>query len=298
MKVEHGHKVWVVGKDQPNKFDALVTNQMDVTIAAAGADCIPLLFADPVAKVIGAAHAGWRGTVERVAACVVRAMVDEFGSRPENIRVAMGPSLQMGCFSLPPEEAKLFSDIHPSCAATNLARVYHRIDDVTDTHSKGKQSYGQADLKETLTPANGISEKHETRNVGSTLTEIESALRQGNSVHVSRSTSMESERVPVKRGLNPSAGQVGSTLIGIQEKQNLVDDSGPATITVTSKHRNGVHVNLQLANRFVLEREGIKPEHIDESTAVCTRCNPQLYYSFERDGFPFGNQIGFICMPS
>nr|KAG5697358.1 hypothetical protein BaRGS_004084 [Batillaria attramentaria] len=117
IRTEHGKRVWVVGEEQPVKFDGLVTNKRDVTIAAAGADCIPLLFADPVAMVIGAAHAGWRGTVEGVAGRVVQTMTKEFGSDPKDVRVAMGPCVLPGCFGVLPDETKCFADIDPSCPA-------------------------------------------------------------------------------------------------------------------------------------------------------------------------------------
>lgn len=54
----HGSDVWVVGKAEPQSYDAMVTDQPGMVIAAPGADCMPILFADPVSKVVGAAHAG------------------------------------------------------------------------------------------------------------------------------------------------------------------------------------------------------------------------------------------------
>lgn len=54
----HASNVWVLGKAEPESYDAVVTNQSGVVLAAPGADCMPILFADPVSKVIGAAHAG------------------------------------------------------------------------------------------------------------------------------------------------------------------------------------------------------------------------------------------------
>ena len=50
--------MWVVGEEGPERYDGIVTNQVNVVIAAPGADCMPLLFTDPVSKVIGVAHAG------------------------------------------------------------------------------------------------------------------------------------------------------------------------------------------------------------------------------------------------
>ena len=73
--------------------DALVTNTPGVALLIFTADCTPLLFHDPVTGAVGAAHAGWRGTAQAIGARVVEAMVNNFGSRPENIRAAIGPNV-------------------------------------------------------------------------------------------------------------------------------------------------------------------------------------------------------------
>lgn len=73
--------------------DALVTNTPGVTLLVFTADCTPLLFHDPVTGAVGAAHAGWRGTAQNIGAKTVEAMVKHFGSKPEDIRVAIGPNL-------------------------------------------------------------------------------------------------------------------------------------------------------------------------------------------------------------
>ncbi|XP_078513426.1 purine nucleoside phosphorylase LACC1 isoform X1 [Lissotriton helveticus] len=57
VKVDHANEVWIVGKQpEPDSYDGIVTNRKGITIAAPGADCIPLLFSDPLKKVCGAAH--------------------------------------------------------------------------------------------------------------------------------------------------------------------------------------------------------------------------------------------------
>lgn len=58
LQVKHASDVWVMGKAEPESYDAIVTNQSGVILGAPGADCIPVLFADPVSMVIGVAHAG------------------------------------------------------------------------------------------------------------------------------------------------------------------------------------------------------------------------------------------------
>lgn len=73
--------------------DGLVTNTPGVALLIFTADCTPLLFHDPVTGAVGAAHAGWRGTAKAIGARVVEAMVAHFGSRPEDIRAAIGPNV-------------------------------------------------------------------------------------------------------------------------------------------------------------------------------------------------------------
>jgi YfiH family protein len=76
-------------------------------LAAFAADCIPILFAEPEARVCGAAHAGWRGTVAGIAGNMVAAM-QALGARPGRIRVALGPSIGPCCFEVGPEVVAAF----------------------------------------------------------------------------------------------------------------------------------------------------------------------------------------------
>ena len=78
--------------------DALVTNTPGVVLAAFTADCTPILLHDPVTGAVGAVHAGWRGTAASIAGKAVAAMAREFGSRPSDIRAAIGPNIGVCCF--------------------------------------------------------------------------------------------------------------------------------------------------------------------------------------------------------
>ncbi len=100
----HGVNVWRVGEPlrADAEFDGLVGDRPGPVLGAFAADCIPIVFADPVARVCGAAHAGWRGTVNGVAPNVVARMV-EAGAAAANIRVALGPSIGPCCFEVGPE---------------------------------------------------------------------------------------------------------------------------------------------------------------------------------------------------
>lgn len=111
MRHVHGTSVWKVGEPipDPGEFDGLVCDRVGPVLGAFAADCIPLLFADPDARVIGSAHAGWRGTVGGVAANVVTRMV-ELGADPAHIRVALGPSIGPCCFEVGDEVIDQFRE--------------------------------------------------------------------------------------------------------------------------------------------------------------------------------------------
>ncbi|NXQ54326.1 LACC1 protein, partial [Anthoscopus minutus] len=115
VKVDHANAVCVMGKAEPDNYDGIVTNQKGVTLAAPGADCIPVLFADPVRRACGAAHSGWKGTLLGVSMATVNAMVSEYGCNVKDILVVLGPSVGPCCYKLPHESAKEFHRIDPKC---------------------------------------------------------------------------------------------------------------------------------------------------------------------------------------
>lgn len=78
--------------------DALVTNQAQIALALNFADCVPLIFYDPVKQVIACAHAGWRGTAAKIGPKAVEKMVEEFDSNPEDIIALIGPAIGKCCF--------------------------------------------------------------------------------------------------------------------------------------------------------------------------------------------------------
>ncbi|NWH99907.1 LACC1 protein, partial [Tichodroma muraria] len=115
VKVDHANAVRIMGKTEPDNYDGIVTNQKGVTLAAPGADCIPVLFADPVRKACGAAHSGWKGTLLGVSMATVNAMVSEYSCNVKDILVVLGPSVGPCCYKLPHESAKEFHRIDPKC---------------------------------------------------------------------------------------------------------------------------------------------------------------------------------------
>lgn len=83
--------------------DAMVTNVADICLVILVADCVPMLFFDPVQRAIGVAHAGWKGTLQLIAQKTVMAMEKAFGSSPRDIIVGIGPSIGPCCYRVGPE---------------------------------------------------------------------------------------------------------------------------------------------------------------------------------------------------
>ena len=90
--------------------DALVTDLQGVAIGVRTADCIPVLLYDPVHRAIGAAHSGWRGTVNMISKKTVLEMCRLFGSHPEDIRAAIGPGIGYDSFQVGEEVALTFKE--------------------------------------------------------------------------------------------------------------------------------------------------------------------------------------------
>lgn len=87
----------------PYEADVLITCEKGLPLVIFIADCIPILLYDPVTPAVGAVHAGWRGTVLDIAGKAVEKMRRHFGSRPENIRAAIGQGISFCCFETGPE---------------------------------------------------------------------------------------------------------------------------------------------------------------------------------------------------
>jgi purine-nucleoside/S-methyl-5'-thioadenosine phosphorylase / adenosine deaminase len=81
-------------QDEPHiKADAIITNSPNVTLLMRFADCVPILLFDPINRAIGLSHAGWIGTVNKIAEKTVHKMKNEFGTNPDAIIAGIGPSI-------------------------------------------------------------------------------------------------------------------------------------------------------------------------------------------------------------
>lgn len=88
--------------DSVPKADALVTRTPGLIIGAMAADCTPVLFADPEARIVGAAHAGWRGALGGVLEATLAAM-ESLGAETGRIQVAIGPTINQPAYEVGPE---------------------------------------------------------------------------------------------------------------------------------------------------------------------------------------------------
>lgn len=89
--------------DEGKRFmetDGMVTNVPGICLVTFYADCVPLYFVDPVKRVIGLSHSGWRGTVRRMGKVTVEKMQETYGSNPEDIIAAIGPSICQDCYEV------------------------------------------------------------------------------------------------------------------------------------------------------------------------------------------------------
>lgn len=107
----HGSKVMLVTKEMAGSgavsfentiadTDALICNIKDVPLMLFYADCVPVLLADTASGAVGLAHAGWRGTVAKIAQKTLAVMADEFGTKAENVIAAIGPSIGQCCYEV------------------------------------------------------------------------------------------------------------------------------------------------------------------------------------------------------
>jgi YfiH family protein len=106
------HGAAVARVDEPTDVvrgvDALVTDRRGLSLFATYADCYPIVLWDPQKRCVALAHAGWRGTVARVGPAAVQAMVDEYGSKPADIRAGIGPGICGNCYEVGEEVASRF----------------------------------------------------------------------------------------------------------------------------------------------------------------------------------------------
>jgi hypothetical protein len=103
----HGADVVVARRgglpDPLPQADAMITDEPDLVMTMRFADCVPLLFYDPVHHAAGIAHAGWRGTLAGVGPATVTAMAEAYGTQPQDVIAGIGPAIGPCCYEVGPE---------------------------------------------------------------------------------------------------------------------------------------------------------------------------------------------------
>lgn len=114
LRVGKEEKGYGVTREKPyTDVDGLITNEPGVILSTFYADCVPLYFIDPVHKAIGLSHSGWRGTVGRMGQKTLEAMAEAYGTRPEDVFAAVGPSICTDCYEISEDVAEHFYEEFP-----------------------------------------------------------------------------------------------------------------------------------------------------------------------------------------
>jgi len=103
MKQVHGDRIVYVEDNtakEVGEADGMVTQVKDAYLGVLTADCVPILFLAPRQKLVAAVHAGWRGTVEGIAAKMVRLLKEEYDVPSENVEAALGPAIGACCYEV------------------------------------------------------------------------------------------------------------------------------------------------------------------------------------------------------
>ncbi len=105
--------VVVKEEDRGRRFmetDGMITNVPGICLVTFYADCVPLYFVDPVKKVIGMSHSGWRGTVGKIGKITIEKMIENYGTDPKDVLAAIGPSICQECYEVSEDVIDIFKE--------------------------------------------------------------------------------------------------------------------------------------------------------------------------------------------
>jgi hypothetical protein len=134
--------------------DALISNRPGVRVGVKTADCVPVLLVDTSARAVATIHAGWRGSAQNIVTTAIAEMSARWGTRPRDLRAAIGPSIGACCYKTGPEVACRFATWIPEMAGVgtpvhlDLPAVNERqLRDagVTDIWKSGECTYCRAE---------------------------------------------------------------------------------------------------------------------------------------------------------
>lgn len=106
-------------------IDGFITNDPTVTLVTFYADCVPLFFVDPVHNAIALSHSGWKGTVNQIGKKTLEMMHEHYGTNPEDVVAAIGPSICMDCYEVSDDVINEFRKIF---GVDNLKDICYKKD--------------------------------------------------------------------------------------------------------------------------------------------------------------------------
>ena len=145
--------VVVKAEDKGKRFaetDGMITNVPGICLVTFYADCVPLYFVDPVKKVIGLSHSGWRGTVGKMGKVTVEKMTTEYDCNPKDILAAIGPSICQDCYEVSEDVIDCFKEKFDE----------HLWDDLFYQKENGKYQLNLWEANHQIFLESGISEEH------------------------------------------------------------------------------------------------------------------------------------------
>ena len=145
--------VVVKAEDKGKRFaetDGMITNVPGICLVTFYADCVPLYFVDPVKKVIGLSHSGWRGTVGKMGKVTVEKMTTEYGCDPKDILAAIGPSICQDCYEVSEDVIDCFKEKFDE----------HLWDNLFYQKENGKYQLNLWEANHQIFLESGISEEH------------------------------------------------------------------------------------------------------------------------------------------
>lgn len=122
LNMVHGRRVvkFAASPKSLRVGDACITDVPGVPLTITTADCVPIIFHDPQHKAIGLAHAGWRGTADKIAQYTLQAMHEHYGTSPQYVQVAVGPSIGPCCFQVGQDVVEHFKKAFPGQELTKI----------------------------------------------------------------------------------------------------------------------------------------------------------------------------------
>lgn len=132
-----------------NDVDGTMTNEPGVVLSVMCADCVPLVFADPVRRAIAVSHSGWRGTAGGMGLLTVRKMQEIYGSDPSDIICGIGPSICRDCYEVSEDVAEIFA-----------GKFEERREEIIYSKGNGKYLLDLWKINEILLEKAGIRKDH------------------------------------------------------------------------------------------------------------------------------------------